>query len=85
MSLIFLIFPPSGTSESGLVAGIVVGVALLLLCLSIAIAVIMIIRQRKKKLNKPKEDARSEINRVYGTYEVSSDPLAEVGYQLQQG
>ena len=82
MSLIFLIFPPSGTSESGLVAGIVVGVALLLLCLSIAIAVI---RQRRKKLNKPKEDARSEINPVYGTYEVSSDPLAEVGYQLQQG
>ena len=39
----------------------------------------------KKKLNKPKEDARSEINPVYGTYEVSSDPLAEVGYQLQQG
>ena len=85
MSLIFLIFPTSGTSESGSVAGFVVGVGLLLLCLSIAFAVIMIIRQRKKKLSKPKEDARSEINPVYGTYEVSSDPLAEVGYQLQQG
>ena len=65
-------------------AGTIVGVALLLLCLITAVAVIMIIRQRKKKLNKPKEDARSEINPVYGTYEVSSDPVAEVGYQLQK-
>ena len=38
---------------TGIVVGVVV--VLLLLCFSIAIAVIMIIRQRKKKLNKPKD------------------------------
>ena len=64
-------------------AGTIVGVVVLLLCLIIAIAVTMVIRQRGKKLNKPKEDARSEINPVYGTYEVNSDPRAEVGNQLQ--
>ena len=65
-------------------AGTIVGVVVLLLCLIIAIAVTMVIRRRGKKLNKPKEDAGSEINPVYGTYEVSSDPVAEVGYQLQK-
>ena len=63
----------SGTSNAGLIIGSITTV----LALLIIAAVIGFLVLRKRFRNK-KEEEKSDINPVYGTYEVHDDPVAEV-------
>ena len=56
--------------------GIIISV-LLLICLIIA-AIVLVIIKKKRESNKVKEKETTDINHVYGTYEVHDDPVAEV-------
>ena len=59
-------------------AGLIIGSITTVLALLIIAAVIGFLVFRKRFGNK-KEEERSDINPVYGTYEVHDDPVAEVG------
>ena len=55
-------------------AGVIIGVVLLL----IAAAGLVVLIRRKGKNHQTSDKERSDLNDMYGTYEVSADPVAEV-------
>ena len=70
--------PPSAISD--LVISVIVGSVLVLMI--VVIAMLILIKKKKICKDKPRqEEERSDINPVYGTYEVHSDPVAEVKRQ----
>ena len=69
-------FPP-GLSQTEVA---LISVAVVLVCLLLAAPVVWFILRKKKRnqAEQDKKDERSDINPVYGTYEVHDDPVAEV-------
>ena len=55
-------------------AGVIIGVVLLL----IAAAGLVVFIKRRGKNHQASDKERSDLNDMYGTYEVSADPVAEV-------
>ena len=52
--------------------------ALLAILLIVAAVVVFFAQKKRNKSNSDKDKERSDINPVYGTYEVHYDPVAEV-------
>ena len=63
-------FPP-GLSQTEVA---LISVAVVLVCLLLAAPAVWFILKKKKR----NQDERSDINPVYGTYEVHDDPVPEV-------
>ena len=53
-------------------------IVVLVIALVIALAAAGFFWLKKKRDSKVEDEMRSDINHVYGTYEVSGDPVAEV-------
>ena len=65
------------TKETGtIIAGVVS--ALIVTLLIVAAVVVFFAKKWGNDTNSKKENERSDINPVYGTYEVTYDPVAEV-------
>ena len=67
-------FPGTTPTEVGLIVGPLFGVLALLLIVAAVIGTFVYRRRRESKT----EEERSDVNPVYGTYEVHYDPVAEV-------
>ena len=67
-------FPGTRPADVGLIVGPLFGVLALLV---IVAAVVGTFKYRKRRESKPEEE-RSDVNPMYGTYEVHYDPVAEV-------
>ena len=68
---------PLGLSQTTVT---LISVAVVLVCLFLAAPAVWFILRKKKRneAEQDKKDERSDINHVYGTYEVHDDPVAEV-------